>query len=139
MRLWNDSDCRWKVRDALKDASIWRLREKAFRQAFENKIDTWDYQWFFARIVHGGLAIVPNVNLVKNLGYGADATHTVVIDEAFSAIPTSAMVFPLVHDVSFVTDMQYDLKVAAMLTQRNSLIERIIRFCRLIMVRLGCV
>ena len=39
-------------------------------------IDTWDYQWQFARWSHNGLSVVPNVNLIKNIGFNADATHT---------------------------------------------------------------
>lgn len=41
-----------------------------------NGMDTWDYQWFFTRAVNSGLSIVPSVNLVSNIGYGKDATHT---------------------------------------------------------------
>lgn len=137
MRLWNDPDCRQRIRSSLQNDRFWHLREKTFQQAFDNKIDTWDYQWAFARNTLNGLAIVPSINLVTNLGYGADATHTIVMDEEFAAIPTGVMGFPLIHDKSFMSDVKYDLNVVALLTRKNSLIERIIRFCRLIMVRLG--
>lgn len=36
----------------------------------------WDYQWAFACLVGGGLTILPNKNLVVNIGFGNDATHT---------------------------------------------------------------
>jgi hypothetical protein len=38
--------------------------------------DVWDYQWNFACWLQNGLAILPKVNLVANIGAGADATHT---------------------------------------------------------------
>ena len=38
--------------------------------------DTWDYQWSFTCFVNGGLTALPNRNLVRNVGFGKDATHT---------------------------------------------------------------
>ena len=42
----------------------------------QKKIDTWDYQWQYAIWNYNGLAIIPQVNLVQNIGFGIDATHT---------------------------------------------------------------
>jgi hypothetical protein len=39
--------------------------------------DTWDIQWQFAMSTNNGLAIYPNVNLISNIGFDLDATHTV--------------------------------------------------------------
>lgn len=36
----------------------------------------WSYHWLFTLWLQGGKAIVPNRNLVQNIGFGADATHT---------------------------------------------------------------
>ena len=38
--------------------------------------DTWDYQWTFTCLINGGLTALPNHNLVRNVGFGEDATHT---------------------------------------------------------------
>jgi hypothetical protein len=42
----------------------------------QGKIDTWDYQWNYTCWSQGGLSIVPEVNLVTNIGFRPDATHT---------------------------------------------------------------
>ncbi|PSR17467.1 hemolytic protein HlpA-like protein [filamentous cyanobacterium CCP3] len=42
----------------------------------EGKPDSWAYPWTFACWSHGGLTVLPNVNLVSNLGFGEGATHT---------------------------------------------------------------
>jgi hypothetical protein len=42
----------------------------------EAKPDTWDYQWTFTCLANGGLTALPNCNLVSNVGFGEDATHT---------------------------------------------------------------
>ena len=40
------------------------------------EIDTWDYQWTFTLWRNKQLTIIPNVNLISNIGFGQDATHT---------------------------------------------------------------
>ncbi len=40
------------------------------------RIDTWDYQWTFTVWDQEALAIFPNTNLVKNIGFMENATHT---------------------------------------------------------------
>ena len=47
-----------------------------FDQAYENKIDTWDYQWAFSIWKMDGLCVIPNYNLISNIGFRDDATHT---------------------------------------------------------------
>jgi hypothetical protein len=47
-----------------------------FRNLAAGKIDTWDYQWILTVWRNNALACRPSHNLVKNLGFGADATHT---------------------------------------------------------------
>jgi hypothetical protein len=38
--------------------------------------DVWDYMWMFACWSQWGLSVLPSVNLVRNDGWGPDATHT---------------------------------------------------------------
>lgn len=52
------------------------IRKKQMTNVIQNDVDTWDYQWGFARHVNSGLACVPSKSLVENIGFGADATHT---------------------------------------------------------------
>ena len=41
-----------------------------------NKPDSWAYRWAFTCVIERGLTVLPKVNLVENVGYGEDATHT---------------------------------------------------------------
>src|SRR5690606_35139567 len=45
-----------------------------------NKTDTWDVQWLFTIFRHKGLCVVPQKNLITNIGFGNEATHTKKID-----------------------------------------------------------
>jgi hypothetical protein len=54
----------------------WRFLCKTFDTANLNKIDTWDYQFGYLLLKSGRLCATPNVNLIKNIGFNASATHT---------------------------------------------------------------
>jgi len=42
----------------------------------EGKPDTWCYRWVASILANGGLTASPNRNLVSNVGFGEDSTHT---------------------------------------------------------------
>lgn len=46
------------------------------RLMVEGKPNTWDYHWTFTCLANSGLTALPNRNLVNNVGFGEDATHT---------------------------------------------------------------
>jgi hypothetical protein len=70
---------------------------RIFDQTAAGRIDTWDHQWAFAFWRQNGLCVLPEVNLVTNLGFGPDATHTRNPASPDSAIQATAMKFPLSH------------------------------------------
>jgi hypothetical protein len=43
---------------------------------YQGAPDVWDYQWNFTCWSENGLAILPSVHLLQNIGFGDDATHT---------------------------------------------------------------
>jgi len=46
------------------------------RKTARGEIDTWDYQWFCTIWYFGGVCITPNKNMITNIGFGENATHT---------------------------------------------------------------
>ena len=102
-----------------------RFWTKIFEQSYRGEIDTWDYQWTFSCWLHGRVSVLPNVNLVSNLGFGYDATHTTSSSE-FENLPTVEMQFPLLHPVSVVADRVLDMYTFRRLF-KLSLIRRILK------------
>jgi hypothetical protein len=72
------------------------------------QVNTWDYQWTFACWAHNGLAIVPHVNLVRNVGFGRNATHTKSANDPRSSVPCAEIFFPLRHPPSVTWDNKTD-------------------------------
>lgn len=81
---------------------------KLDRIANSERPHTWDYQWSFAHLRHGGLAVLPRTNLVSNIGAGPDATHlgrgSIWLD-----LPRTPVGFPLVHAQRVEPDIDADL------------------------------
>lgn len=55
------------------EAAYW---SNIFENQHQGQIDTWDYSWIFNCWDQNLLSIHPKHNLVSNIGFGADATHT---------------------------------------------------------------
>lgn len=67
---------------------------KKFQSAHDGDIDTWDYQWTLSCWLKGMLTILPNENLISNIGFGADATHSRG-SNIYAEMKTSTIRFPL--------------------------------------------
>jgi len=79
---------------------------KQFKNVSLGKIDTWDYQWNYCLIVNNGLSILPNINLVENIGFNSEATHT--SNSKLKMPSADEITFPLTHPQFFVPDLEAD-------------------------------
>lgn len=93
-----------------------------FDQAYNNNIDTWDYQWSYVAISESLLTVVPAINLVSNIGFGLNATHTKSDSCRTMALTTGNLKYPVVHPEFVVPDSCYDLNKI----RHNFLMQRIV-------------
>jgi len=54
-----------------------------FNRIYKKEIDTWDFQWVYAKLILGGLSIIPKWNLINNIGFCEDATHTKIFRKKY--------------------------------------------------------
>ncbi len=73
----------------------------------QHRHDVWDGQWRLTVDQQHGVAILPNVNLVTNIGYGAGATHTQANARA-GFLEAHEIGFPLRHPSRIVVDKKAD-------------------------------
>lgn len=85
---WSESPD-WKRR--MSNPMERRYWEKIFGRVRSGKFDTWDYPWMASIWYHNGLTVTPNVNLVSNIGFGPNSTHTTQSDSPLAAIPTEGL------------------------------------------------
>jgi hypothetical protein len=107
LTLWPKAKEEKRLRQFFDDLSLVGYWTNIFEKVCQNKIDTWDYQWSFHCWAQGRLAIIPNVNLISNIGYGSDATHTMG-QSRFNNMKTAAMQFPLSHPPFILRDSAAD-------------------------------
>lgn len=73
---------------------------KYFEQTYSGKLnDVWDWQWVFTVMSNYGLSITPNHNLITNIGFTSEGTHTLE-ENHLSNVP--AVDIPIVKDPTFV-------------------------------------
>ena len=75
------------------------------------KIDTWDLQFAFINYFNNRISVVPNQNLINNIGYGEAATHTTSPDSIYANIPLTEIAVPLKHPVYVVPESEADTQV----------------------------
>lgn len=75
----------------------------------EKGMYTWDYQWQYCCAINGGLCIVPKVNLVNNIGFRPDATHTKTANPYYDGT-TKTIRFPLKDPEAILPNVEYDRK-----------------------------
>ncbi len=83
-----------------------RFWSRLFAHVRDRHIDTWDSQWVYSVLIKGGLSVTPNLNLIENIGFDADATHTKATSKVAKA--AQSMRIPLTHPRSIGTDQFAD-------------------------------
>jgi hypothetical protein len=73
-----------------------KFYRKMMADTHSGRLNAWSLAWMFAAWKRRSLTILPSVNLISNIGFGPDATHTRKIDP-FAALPIEPMKFPLIH------------------------------------------
>ena len=108
MRLWPIIRDNGWLEDILIDAKAIKYWTDIFQSVYQGEIDTWDYQWVFACWVQNGMSILPNVNLVSNIGFTPGSTHTTNAKNIYANLPLEAMDFPIQHPPFVIRDSHMD-------------------------------
>jgi len=69
--------------------------------------DLWDHQWNYMTWMHSGFTIVPNTNLISNIGYQNDTQYDQKLFPTLG-LPAEAMKFPLEHPPHMVRNFCAD-------------------------------
>lgn len=104
-----------------------------FNNLFLNGIpDSWAYAWTFSCWSQRGLTALPNVNLVSNIGFGIDATHT-TLEESSNSNMARRDIGVITHPSFMICHREADLYSFRTLfggntsEGSNSLVNRLVR------------
>lgn len=68
----------------------------------------WDWQWVWHQIKNDQFSVVPSVNLVKNIGFSEEATHTKISSNPSADIKTNSLNLPLIHPRKIKNNLRYE-------------------------------
>lgn len=105
-RVWKDYDSKIATWEKLRDSKAfksnfrrrkWKLLTRSFNSVFEGRVDTWDYQFGHLLLTTNRLCATPNINLIENIGFDKNATHTKSKIAAEGHNHADSLSWPLVH------------------------------------------
>lgn len=106
-RAWSYNDMNlenlidFKKEQKIKDINgnyLWKRNYLAnLDKVYNNRLDAWDFPWSYTNFCQNGLVCIPNVNLVSNIGFGADAVNHTGRPAKIQNIPLDEIKFPLFH------------------------------------------
>jgi hypothetical protein len=144
-RTWQEYDFRL---ENIRDDEVRDLLKKYFlkKEVIEGWVNNyhivkggtanpWDFQLCFSILKRGGFNIVSATNIVTNIGFGADATHTSNINDELSNATLSevtAMVHPEKIEIDKVQDGYTEMKVAGGLKPNTAIKKIINKFANMI-------
>jgi hypothetical protein len=97
------------------------------KNAAEGKVDTWDYPFTWHLLLNRYLHVSPTKNLISNIGYGEDATHTKQKVGNYSDMPRHDIDFPLTFPSSIDRNIELDLAFERETFRRGNLVVRLLR------------
>lgn len=101
-RVWNDydknlekyntDDIKDKLQSVYADPLVAETWMNIFTELKAGRINSWAYQLDFINLFNNGLAIIPNENLISNIGFDDGATHTVDTGNVYADVPLREIV-----------------------------------------------
>jgi hypothetical protein len=68
----------------------------------------WDYQWIYTCWLNNGLTVAPAKNLIRNIGYSNDATHTTSYNSILSNLKLNDLQWPLKKPLDRMPNVKAD-------------------------------
>lgn len=106
-----------------------RILESVYQKTIN--ADPWDYQFLFSIWLNDGVNIHPNVNLISNIGFGEDATHTSDSQHKLANLPTEKYIVDKAPKKIKITKSAdeytfYNVYVSSIYQVKKSLLKRVL-------------
>jgi hypothetical protein len=116
-RAWAKYDLEMKQWPEIRDRKLFdqyfpKMMERQywkaiFQHVYDGHVDSWGYRWVYSVWANSGLSVAPARNLVRNIGFSADATHT-TSHNAYSSAGAEELDLPLSHPATVLASSDKD-------------------------------
>ena len=110
LHKYDNEQIKNKIKDIYVDPLVCETWVSIFKDLKAGKIDSWAHQLDFANLFNNGLAIIPNVNLISNIGFGNNATHTFNDDNVYANVPLKE-IDEIIAPTFFLPEKQADMRL----------------------------
>ncbi len=80
---------------------------KIIENTYSKKVDSWANLWAFTQLLHKGVCAVPSTNLIKNIGFDENATHTKTAFKGYIN-PVIPLPLPISHPLQITPNYKAD-------------------------------
>jgi hypothetical protein len=108
VKLWPEIRDQNLIKNVLVDPYAVKVWERTVQLLYDGYLTGWDFKWMFACWLQNGFCIIPNGNLVTNIGHGSEATHTNDEKSPYNNMLVEAMSFPLKHPPFVTRNLEAD-------------------------------
>ena len=108
VKLWPEIRDQNLIKNVLVDPYAVKVWERTVQLLYDGYLTGWDFKWMFACWLQNGFCIIPNGNLVTNIGHGSEATHTNDEKSPYNNMLVEAMSFPLKHPPFVIRNLEAD-------------------------------
>lgn len=140
-RAWSKYDIEMKNWDYIKEnlelyfpnKKERKIRLKYYENSLSNVINTWDYLWHLTIVINHGLAIIPKKNMIRNIGFNENSTHTNDANNKLAKLEVSSINYDLIrHPDYIVLSKEFELYHRL----KTSIIKTIFIKCKVIIYQL---
>ncbi len=115
-------DCMKRLKD-LKQCKKYKPNNPKY---WEHYYSHWDYQWNLSCAAQNGLSIVPEKNMMINVGFDEESTHTIEKSPIFENIYIQKLDFPIRHPAFVYADTNPEKKLEKKIYKSLSIRNRMI-------------
>jgi hypothetical protein len=110
LNIYDDHEIKERLKNIYEDPLVVESWLNIFNDVKAGKINSWAYPLDFVNFFNNGLVIIPNENLISNIGFGIDATHTVSMESVYANIPL-AEIDEITDPVFILPEKRADLAI----------------------------
>lgn len=97
------------LKNIIPDQKLRKRYTKLYDKIYHG-VDTWDFQWTYSTILNDGICIIPNKNLITNIGFGNNATHSIDPENPLANLKLENLEGEIIHPDKKEIDKEAETK-----------------------------
>ena len=110
LKKYNNEEIKERLFNIYGDPIVVQSWLEIFYQVKAGKVNSWAYPLDFINFFNNGLVIIPNENLISNIGFNSNATNTLNADNVYANIPLSE-IQEIIDPVFILPEKRADLTI----------------------------